>query len=73
MKEYLKKQYELRFSGNQQYRNEVWKILTKSFFQQYILPNSDVLDIGSGWGEFINNIRPLAKVGIAPLILLDKN
>ena len=54
MKKDLKKQYEFRFSRNHQYRNEVWKILTKSFFQQYILSTSDILDIGCGWGEFIN-------------------
>jgi len=64
MKENLKKQYELRFSEIQQYRNEVWKILTKSFFQQYIPTDSDILDIGCGWGEFINNIEGKRKIGI---------
>jgi len=64
MKENLKKQYELRFSKIQQYRNKVWKILTKSFFQQYIPADSDILDIGCGWGEFINNIEGKRKIGI---------
>jgi len=64
MKKDLKKQYEFRFSRNHQYRNEVWKILTKSFFQQYILSTSDILDIGCGWGEFINNIEGRRKIGI---------
>ena len=64
MKKDLKKQYEIRFSRNHQYRNEVWKILTKSFFQQYILSTSDILDIGCGWGEFINNIEGRRKMGI---------
>jgi SAM-dependent methyltransferase len=60
----LQKQYEIRFSEIQQYRNEVWKILTKSFFQHYIPADSDILDIGSGWGEFINNIEGKIKRGI---------
>ena len=64
MKEDLKKQYELRFSEIQHYRNELWKILTKTFFQRYIPPNSNILDIGSGWGEFINNIEGKRKIGI---------
>ncbi len=64
MKENLKKQYRLRFSKVQQYRNEVWKILAKSFFQQYIPTDSRILDIGSGWGEFINNIEGKNKFAI---------
>lgn len=60
----LQKQYEIRFSQIQHYRNEVWKILTRSFFQHYIPADSDILDIGSGWGEFINNIEGKRKTGI---------
>ncbi len=64
MKEDLKKQYELRFSKIHHYRNEVWKVLTVSFFQKYIPSNSDILDIGCGWGEFINNIEGNKKIAI---------
>ncbi|MCK5682590.1 class I SAM-dependent methyltransferase [bacterium] len=64
MKNSLKKQYDLRFSEIQKYRNEVWKILTKYFFQNFIPKDSDILDIGCGWGEFINNIEGRRKIGI---------
>lgn len=51
-----KKQYHLRFSPYENYRNSVWAVLASDFFQSYIPIDSHVLDIGAGWGEFINNI-----------------
>ncbi|MCK9224375.1 MAG: class I SAM-dependent methyltransferase [Candidatus Muirbacterium halophilum] len=41
----------------------VWNILIK-FFQKYIDINSTVLDIGSGFGEFINNIKAKKKIAL---------
>ena len=64
MKEHLTIQYELRFSEIQHYRNEVWKTLIKSYFQRYIPAASDIVDIGCGWGEFINNVEGKRKVAI---------
>ena len=43
------------------YRNEVWKILCDDFFSKFILPKDEVLYLGSGWGEFINNIDASKK------------
>ena len=60
----LQKEYSRRFSVLQEYRNEVWKILTAEYFQNLIPPDSTVLDLGSGWGEFINNIRAAKKYGM---------
>lgn len=60
----LQKEYSLRFSRQQEYRNAVWKILTADFFQKLIPPDSTVLDLGCGWGEFINNIRAARKYGM---------
>lgn len=53
----LKKEYDMRFEALQDYRNAVWKVLTRDFFQNDIPKNSTVLDLGCGWGEFINNIQ----------------
>jgi ubiquinone/menaquinone biosynthesis C-methylase UbiE len=64
MKNELKKEYELRFIKIQDYRIPVWKVLTSNFFQKYIPKNSVTLDIGCGWGEFINNIRGRVKYGM---------
>jgi SAM-dependent methyltransferase len=60
----LQREYEMRFSASQQYRNDVWKILTADFFQSLIPPESHVLDLGCGWGEFINNIVAKKKYGM---------
>ena len=50
-------QYRQRFSGITEYRNALWHVLCTDFFQAYIDPQADVLDLGCGWGEFSNNIR----------------
>lgn len=53
----LQLEYDLRFSKIEKYRMEVWKILCKDYFSHYFLPEYSVLDMGSGWAEFINNIN----------------
>ncbi len=60
----LQKEYAMRFGVQQEYRDAVWKILTAEFFQKMIPPDSTVLDLGCGWGEFINNIRADKKYGM---------
>ena len=60
----LYKEYYLRFSKTQDYRTQVWKILCRDYFSRYVLPEYTVLDMGSGWGEFINNINATRKVAM---------
>ena len=57
MKEKLNKIYQNRFSGLEEYRNAIWKILVKDFFAKWIPKGSVVLDLGCGYGEFINNVE----------------
>ena len=57
MNENLNKIYQIRFSGLEEYRNAVWKILVKDFFSKWIPKGSAVLDLGCGYGEFINNVE----------------
>ena len=59
--EMLKKQYQLRFATLGEYRNQVWQVLCKEYFARYVPSNSVILDLGSGWGEFINNIVAFEK------------
>ena len=60
----LAAQYERRFAPLREYRRRVWGVLTSSFFQKFIDPPSSVLDLGCGWGEFINQIRAARKSGM---------
>ncbi len=48
--------YENRFGASAGYRDRVWKILCRDFFQRYVPEDARILDVGAGWGEFINNV-----------------
>ena len=49
------------FEQNQEYRNKVWQVLCHDFFQQFVGQNDAVLDLGCGYGHFINNIASKAR------------
>jgi SAM-dependent methyltransferase len=49
--------YEKRFSGHELYRKKVWQKLISNFFSKWIKINDQVLDLGCGYGEFINQIK----------------
>ena len=54
-------EYRRRFEAAASYRDRVWQVLTRDYFQRYVRPGAAVLDLGSGWGEFIRNIRADTK------------
>src|SRR3974390_1104164 len=56
--------YGRRFAQNQAYRRKVWRPLTADFFQRLINPAGSVLDLGCGYGEFINQILAREKYGM---------
>jgi SAM-dependent methyltransferase len=53
--------YGRRFDSIADYRNSVWQRLCKDFFSRYVKPGDVVLDLGCGYGEFINNIPARKK------------
>lgn len=57
----LERIYSIRFSGLEAYRNQVWTALVSDFFSRWIKPEDTVLDLGCGYGEFINNISASQK------------
>ncbi|HSS99494.1 MAG TPA: class I SAM-dependent methyltransferase [Terriglobales bacterium] len=57
----LEQVYANRFGPTEQYRFGVWKILIRKFFSKWIPKNATVLDLGCGWGEFINQIQATKK------------
>jgi len=56
--------YHRRFSQTAAYRNRVWQTLTDSFFGSWIRPDEAVLDLGCGYGEFINNVKAGRKLAM---------
>jgi SAM-dependent methyltransferase len=57
----LEKLYTTRFTGHEAYRNRIWQILTSEFFSRWTGTSSVILDLGCGYGEFINNIAASKK------------
>lgn len=45
-------------------RNNLWRVLTRDFFQQYISRNHIVLEIACGYGEFINSTKCKKKIAV---------
>ena len=53
--------YANRFGETSAYRLRVWQVLVPRFFQQFVPDAATVLDLGCGYGEFINNIQAKRK------------
>lgn len=60
----LQRIYRARFDGRFDYRNRVWNTLVRDYFQQFVRSEDTVLDLGAGYGEFINHIRCGKKYAI---------
>lgn len=53
----LEKIYASRFGpGELDYRQQIWRALIDGFFQTMVPADSTVLNLGCGYGEFINQI-----------------
>ena len=60
--EYLKQLYSNRFDYKQKKAKvALWKVLIEYFLQKYVGKESDVLDIGGGYCEFINQVEARTK------------
>lgn len=64
MDQSLQSIYEKRFTGAEEARDRVWRVLTQHFFQHWVKPTDVVVDVGAGYCEFINNIRAGAKFAL---------
>lgn len=61
----LSELYKIRFKNDELPRkNQIWNILCHDFFQKYINPQSTVVDIACGYGEFLNNIQAKRKIAV---------
>jgi SAM-dependent methyltransferase len=53
----LARTYDRRFMAVREYRQRVWDVLIRRFFQRLVPMHGTVLDLGCGWGEFVGQIR----------------
>jgi SAM-dependent methyltransferase len=57
-KDDLPQLYQHRFAAaDRERKNALWKVLCREFLQRYVGETDTVVDLGAGYGEFINNIR----------------
>lgn len=57
----LSRVYARRFRDAAAYRQQVWRVLTAEFFQAFVPADATILDLGCGYGEFINHIAAARK------------
>ena len=60
----LQRIYQTRFRKNADYRQAVWRVLIESYFQPFVKTGDTVLDLGCGYGEFINQITCKTKLAM---------
>ena len=56
--------YRRRFADTANYRRRVWGVLTSEFFTRWVRADHAVIDLGCGYGEFINQIKVRQKWAI---------
>lgn len=55
--------YRARFSDADRARKDaIWKVLCEHFFQRYVARTATVLEIASGYGEFLRHIEARRKI-----------
>ncbi len=61
----IRRMYQNRFSSREKAaKDAIWKVLCRDFFQRHIPPGDSVLDLGSGYCEFINHIQAREKFAV---------
>jgi SAM-dependent methyltransferase len=57
-------QYRRRFDAERTSREAVWRVLIDAWFSRYVEGTEAVLDLGCGWGTFINQVAAPRRFGI---------
>ncbi|MFV8315924.1 glycosyltransferase [Mycobacterium sp. 23] len=56
--------YRNRFGHDRASRSAIWAVLVRDFFQGWIKRSDTVLDIGCGYGEFLNHVSAARRIGV---------
>jgi SAM-dependent methyltransferase len=60
----LARLYTYRFEPRAEYRQRVWRVLVDRYFQRLVPETGALLDLGCGYGEFVNQIKSRTKFGM---------
>jgi SAM-dependent methyltransferase len=60
----LAAQYRRRFEAERAARDAVWRVLIDAWFSRYVERADAVLDMGCGWGAFINQVTAPRRYAI---------
>lgn len=60
----LEQLYKNRLEPNEDSRRAVWDVLVSRFFSRFITPDAAVLDLGCGFGEFINAVQARTRLAM---------
>ena len=57
--------YDRRFDdGARRSKDAVWKVIVADFLQRWVRETDAVLDIGCGFGEFLNHVQCRRRIGV---------
>jgi ubiquinone/menaquinone biosynthesis C-methylase UbiE len=62
--ETLERIYGKRFGLDMAFRQKMWRVLCRRFFQRFVPPESTVMEVGAGYCEFINTIQARRKIAV---------
>jgi len=60
----LRQLYRNRFGHAHESRAAIWAVLVSDFFQTWVRRSDTVLDLGCGYGEFLNHLRAARRIGV---------
>jgi dolichol-phosphate mannosyltransferase len=60
----LRRLYGNRFGHSRESRSAIWSVLVHDFFQSWIRRSDTLLDLGCGYGEFLNHVRAARRIGV---------
>ncbi|OBA76663.1 glycosyl transferase [Mycobacterium sp. 1554424.7] len=60
----LQQLYRNRFGHARESRSAIWAVLVRDFFQAWVRRCDTVVDLGCGYGEFLNQIKAARRIGV---------
>ncbi|CAM4078751.1 Undecaprenyl-phosphate 4-deoxy-4-formamido-L-arabinose transferase [Mycobacterium basiliense] len=60
----LQQIYRNRFGHARESRSAIWGVLVGDFFQAWVRRSDTVVDLGCGYGEFLNHVSAARRIGV---------